>query len=161
MSSIYCLDTNVLIEPWTKYYSIDRCPQYWDILDDLAQEGVVFCTPEVQRELEKVDDDLLAWVKDRPYLIEETTEDVQRKLRKVLSQFQRLVDTTKDRSMADPWVIAHAMSKDAVVVTKEAVAGTNTPRIKIPDVCQKLGVPWMSDFDFLDEVGITFSASRS
>jgi hypothetical protein len=32
---------------------------------------------------------------------------------------RNLVDNTKKRSLADPWVIAHAINENATVVTKE------------------------------------------
>jgi len=31
---IYCIDANVLIQSWQKYYSPDLCPDYWDILNE-------------------------------------------------------------------------------------------------------------------------------
>lgn len=70
----------------------------------------------------------------------------------------RLVDSIKQRSIADPWVIAFAMSENAIVVTKEEPAGPDSRRVKIPDVCSSLNVPWMNDFEFAREVGIRFNA---
>ncbi len=160
MSHIYCLDTNVFIEPWNKYYSMSLCPDYWELIDSLAKEGVLFCTEEVCREIEKVDDGLNDWVHARPYLIREVTTQVQKNLRDVLKTFPRLIQHTKDRSMADPWVIAHAMDANAIVVTKELNKGQNTQKVGIPDVCDAFRVPWMNDFDFLNKIGVRFSASR-
>lgn len=151
----YCLDTNVLIEPWNKYYSMELCPEYWDIIENLAKNQVVFCTFEVRREIEKVDDELFKWVGSRPYLFRDETPQVQHYLRQILAKFLRLVDTRKDRSMADPWVIAHAQAENAVVVTKESRA---PKKIKIPDVCMAFNIPWMNDFEFLSEIGVKFSA---
>jgi hypothetical protein len=70
----------------------------------------------------------------------------------------RLVDSIKQRSIADPWVIAFAIAEDAIVVTKETPSGENSRRIKIPDVCNALNLPWMNDFEFAREVGIRFIA---
>jgi len=95
-------------------------------------------------------------VKQRPFLFREVTEEVQHNLRRILQAHPELVDTKRDRSMADPWVIAHAMAEGAVVVTKEQFAPR---RIKIPDVCQAFGVRCMDDFQFLREVGVRFSAT--
>jgi len=156
----YCLDTNVLIQAWNTYYSMDLAPKYWDILDELAQEGTVFCTHEVKREIEKVDDELNKWTKARDYLFRDITEDVQQHIRDVLKAFPRLVDTTRDRSMADPWVIAHALAEKATVVTKEMITPAASKRIKIPDVCSTFKVRCINDFEFIREVGITFSAHK-
>ena len=153
---IYCLDTSALIQPWNTYYSMDLCPEYWDVLDDLGKRGVVFCTQEVRREIQKGDDDLFAWVKERDFLFREMTEEVQQNLRHIVEKHRELVDTKKDRSIADPWVIAHAMAEKATVVTKEGFAPR---RIKIPDVCSALRVRCVDDFQFLREAGVRFSAS--
>jgi hypothetical protein len=50
------------------------------------------------------------------------------------------------------------MAEKAVVVTKESPSSTPTKRIKIPDVCHALNVPYLNDFDFAREVGIRFAA---
>ena len=157
----YCLDSNVFIEGWNRYYSIDFCPQYWEVLDDLATKGVIFSPIEVKREILKTDDGLANWIKNRDYIFKEITVEVQEHLRNIMAKHGRLVDSIKQRSIADPWVIAHAMAEKATVVTKETPAGSISRRIKIPDVCNALGVPWMNDFQFLREVGITLSAQLS
>ena len=157
----YCLDTNVLIQAWNTYYSMDLAPKYWDILDEMANKGIVFCTHEVKREIEKVDDELKKWTKQRDYLFRDITEDVQQHIRDVLKAFPRLVDTTKDRSMADPWVIAHALAEKATVVTKEMITPAGSKRIKIPDVCDTFSVRCINDFEFVREVGITFTAKKN
>jgi len=154
-SKIYCLDTSALIQPWNTYYSVDICPEYWQVLEDLAKKGVVFCTQEVKREIEKQDDGLHAWASERPFLFREISEDVQVNLRKILSTHKELIDDKKERSMADAWVIAHAMAEKAVVVTKEGFA----PRkIKIPDVCNAYNIPCIDDVQFVREIGLKLSA---
>ena len=160
MNQIYCLDTNVLIEPWNKYYSMELCPDYWELIDNLAKERIIFCTKEVRYEIEKTDDDLKTWLQARPHLICEVTTEVQNNVRDILLKFPRLIQHTKDRSMADPWIIAHAMVQNAVVVTKEIKKPQNSKKVAIPDVCDAFQVPWMNDFEFLGRIGVRFSASR-
>ena len=157
----YCLDTGVFIEGWNRYYSVDLCPQYWQVLDDLAQQGIIFSPIEVKREIEKIDDGLTKWIKNRPYLFKDITIEVQEHLRRIMASHGRLVDGIKQRSIADPWVIAFAVSENAVVVTKETPAGPVSQRIKIPDVCIALNIPWINDFEFAREVGIRFTAQIS
>jgi len=156
---VYCLDTNALIEPWNKYYTITRCPEYWGILDQLALDGRIFCTWEVKREIEKTDDALSEWTQARQHMFREETSKANTYLREILARFPRLIDSSKGRSMADPWVIAHAMADAAIVVTKELPVPRTSEKIKIPTVCEAFGVEWMDDFAFIDEVGIRFSAT--
>lgn len=155
----YCLDANIFIQGWNDYYSPELCPGYWDILDDLAAAGVVFAPIEVRREIEKIQDPLHSWLKSRSHFFRDIDIDVQLVLREVMRDYERLVDTTKERSMADPWVVAHAKASGAVVVTKEGYS-TSPTKVKIPNVCEALGVRWINDFQFCREIGIRFTAER-
>lgn len=155
----YCLDTNIFIQGWNQYYSMDLCPEYWQILARLARDGRIFSPIEVRREIEKTDDNLTRWAKDHPHIFRDIDVEVQRHLQDIMAHFPRLVDSTRQRSIADPWVIAFAIANNAVVVTKEYKAGDSSPKIKIPDVCEALNVPWMNDFEFAREIGIQFTAT--
>lgn len=156
----YCLDTNAFIEPWNKYYSIESSPEYWQILDELAQKNIVFCTDQVKREIERNDDNLKEWLSKRSYFVKDETEKVQINVRKILAKFPHLISVGANRSMADPWVIAHAMSESATVVSKEIAVNPKqkTNKIKIPDVCKEFDVRCINDFVFNNEVGIKFKA---
>ncbi|MGH9792915.1 MAG: DUF4411 family protein [Candidatus Acidiferrales bacterium] len=57
-----------------------------------------------------------------------------------MSEYPRLVDTKKNRSGCDPWVIGLAQSRSLTVVTAEK-ATKNLARPKIPDVCTDLNIP--------------------
>jgi hypothetical protein len=59
--------------------------------------------------------------------------------------------------LADPWIIAHALKEGAVIVTKEVKETTNTTRVKIPNVCENMGVPWINDFQLIEALNIQFS----
>ena len=62
----YCLDTGIFIEGWNRYYSMDLCPQYWEVLDDLAKQNIIFSPIEVKREIEKIDNGLKEWIRSLP-----------------------------------------------------------------------------------------------
>lgn len=157
----YCLDTNFFIEAWNKYYSPEFCSGYWEIIDELAKQGIVFITQEVKKEIDKGDDNLKKWLKDKHYIVKPIDENVQLNLKKIYAKdksHQYLANNVKNRSIADPWVIAHAMSENAVVVTKEYLSTSKNPqKIKIPDVCENMNVRWINDFKFIKEVNIEFN----
>lgn len=159
----YCLDANVLIEAWQKYYNPKFCPDYWKVLNQLGKEGRIFIPEEVSEEIHKTEDDLSSWLKGSDMPIMKTTESVIRCWQKILASHpdhQRLVDSTKNRSLADPWLIAHAMDQSAIVVTKEnKETASNTKRIKIPNVCENMGVLCMNVFKFIDILEIRFSCN--
>jgi len=154
----YCLDANVYMEGWNKYYSMRLCPSYWEIINDLGAQGKVFSPIEVKREILQHDGGLAKWIKGKDHLFRDITQSVQVNMREIMRNYPRLVDSTRQRSLADPWVIAHAKAADATVVTKENPAGIRSKRIKIPDVCNAMGVPWIDDFSFAAEIGIQFRA---
>ena len=159
--SKYCLDANVLIQAWQKYYSPKFCPDYWDVLNDLGQLGKIFIPQNVFDEIMKTEDELAQWLKNSNISIKEIDGKVANCLRDIYSAnplHKYLVDNTKQRSLADPWVIAHALNENACVVTKEEkVTAPNTTRIKIPNVCENMSIRWINDFEFVQEVNIHFS----
>ncbi len=161
--NVYCLDANVLIQSWQKYYSPTLCPEYWDRLNELGKQDVIFLPELVSEEITRTEDDLAIWLKTSQIPIHRINESVTMALRSIYASnplHLNLVDNIKGRSLADPWVIAHAMSEGATVVTKEdKITAVNSARIRIPNVCDNMGVRWINDFEFLAEVGIRFSCT--
>jgi predicted nucleic acid-binding protein len=161
----YCLDANVLIQAWQKYYNPKFCPNYWEILIELGKQEKIFIPELVYGEITGTEDDLSAWLKTSKIPIQKINEPIQNCLKMIYEKnkiHERLVDNTKGRSLADPWVIAHAIYESATVVTKEEkVTALNSQKIKIPNVCDNMGVRWINDFQFVEEVGIRFSCSLS
>lgn len=158
----YCLDTNVFIQAWNEYYAIDFFPDYWESLDQMAKNGVIFATEEVKMEIDATDDALKKWLTSRPYFFKAIDEKVQECLAEVFKDpmNHRLVDSIRGRSKADPWVIAHALAEEAIVVTKEDFAPPETPRIKIPNVCYNLGIEWINDYDLIRRLGLNFTIKQ-
>jgi rRNA-processing protein FCF1 len=157
----YCLDANVLIQAWQKYYSPRICPNYWDMLDYLGTQNIIFIPEMVYDEIVRTDDELSEWLKTSQIPIKKIDEQVTKCLKDIYSadpNHKFLVDNTKARSLADPWVIAHALREKAVVVTKEEkVTALNSTKIKIPNVCDKMNVTWINDFQLIEELGIKFN----
>ena len=82
MNTKYCLDTNIFIVPWKKFYSPDFTYRYLELIEKLAKKNVIFTTMAVKEELEKKDDDIFKWVK-KMNLFKEIDESVQKKLVKL------------------------------------------------------------------------------
>jgi len=159
----YCLDANVLIQAWQKYYSPKLCPAYWDVLNQLGAKGKIFIPEMVSEEITRTEDNLAQWLNDCKIPIMPITGPVSECLKKIYDSnplHQYLVANSSQHSLADPWIIAHAMNQNAVVVTKEIKDTFNNPtRIKIPHVCDNMNVRWINDFEFVEEIGIQFSCS--
>ncbi len=160
-AEIYCLDTNVLIEAWQKYYSPKFCPDYWELLNEFGAKEKFFIPEMVYEEITRTEDNLSQWLKASKIPIYKTDQDVTKCLQDIYSKdplHKFLVDNTKARSLADPWVIAHAMKEKATVVTKEEkVTALSSRRIKIPNVCENMRIRWINDFQLIEELNIKFS----
>ena len=157
---IFCIDTNVLIQAWQRYYSPDFCADYWDILNRLGHDGRIFIPEAVHDEINKTEDALSRWLKNSRIPVKSVNESVLSCLNKIYAKdevHKFLVDNTKLRSIADPWVIAHAIDEQATVVTKEGkVTAVPSRRIKIPNVCENMGVPCIDDFEMIRRLGMRF-----
>jgi hypothetical protein len=152
----YSFDTSAILDAWRRRYPPDVFPAVWDRLDEAIESGDVGASEEVRLEIEKRDDEVYAWVKARKdKIFVPINEQQQQHVSSILEKHERLVDTRRNRSAADPFVIALAMERECAVVTAEASTG-KADRPNIPDVCLALGVRSMTLLEFFREQGWTF-----
>jgi hypothetical protein len=109
---------------------------------------------EVFNELQKKEDELLAWCKDRKdTLFVEIDDDIQAHLTRIMGNHPRLVDTVKGRSSADPFVIALAATTNpCMMVVTEEYEG----RTRIPDVCTAESIKYCRLADLIERENWTF-----
>jgi hypothetical protein len=130
-SALYSFDSSSLIHAWNRVYRPKNFGFVWNGFDTLIEEGRMRSSIEVYNELEKKDDELFKWCKERKAgMFVEIDEDVQARVAHIMKTYPRLVDTVKGRSGADPFVIALAASGKMTVVSEEQPG-----KMKIPDVC--------------------------
>ncbi len=131
--TVYSIDSSALIHGWRRVYRPKNFGFVWAGFDMLIEESRLRCSIEVFNELEKKDDELFKWCKDRKEsLFVEIDAGIQAHVSRIMKAYPRLVDTVKGRSGADPFVIALAATTNPnmTVVTEEQPGKT-----KIPDVC--------------------------
>jgi hypothetical protein len=138
MKVVYCIDSSALIHAWTRTYPKMIFECVWDGFEDLVNDGRLVAPVEVEKELKAKTDGLHPWCHDAS-MFEEPSKDVIDALRDVMRAFPNLVDKKTGKNQADPWVVAHAIVGDAVVVTQEAPAPKGLAA-KIPDVCKTFDV---------------------
>ena len=157
----YCLDANVLIRAWEDYYAPKFCIDYWGVLNELGAKDRIFLPEMVYEEITRTDDDLTKWLKKSKiptYKIDVPVIECLKKIYATNPAHKNLVDNIKNRSLADPWVIAHALDQGAIVVTKEGkIDSAKSTKVRIPNVCDNMGVRWINDFQFVEELNIQFS----
>ncbi|HZP58429.1 MAG TPA: DUF4411 family protein [Dehalococcoidia bacterium] len=148
----YSGDSSMLINAWRKHYPPDIFPTVWGRIDGLVQNAVLIASDEVRVEIERKDDELYQWARERPALFVPIDDEVQPIVRDIMRDYPRLVDTRTNRSAADPFVIALAVQRACAVVTDEMPTG-NTAKPNIPDVCTALGVRCVRLVDVIREQG--------
>jgi hypothetical protein len=131
--TIYSADSSALIHGWRRIYRPKNFGFVWDCLGTLIEEGRLKASIEVYHDLEKKDDELFKWCKERKdKLVVDIDATIQANVARIMKAYPRLVDTVKGRSGSDPFVIALAASTNPTmtVVTEEFVG-----KVRIPDVC--------------------------
>ena len=146
----YSLDTSGILDAWTRHYPPDVFPTIWSHMDSAANAGTIFVIDEVVRELERKEDGIHKWVKQRPSMVVPIDGEIQRHVVEIMAKYNRLVDTKKNRSGCDPWVIALAQTRGLTVVTGEKASGSLL-KPKIPDVCKDLQIPCLVIVEFFRE----------
>lgn len=135
---LYSIDTSAILDAWIRWYPPDLFPRLWENIELLIKEKRLIASEEVLVELEKKDDDVFKWAKKQDMFYPLSTE-IQIKVSEILSKFPRLIDSRKDRSQADPFVIALAIKEKCLVITGEKNQGT-ADKPRIPIVCQFFGI---------------------
>lgn len=151
----YCVDTSALIDWLERYYPPESFPAILDKVDELITENRLILSEEVWEEVQAKDEAAKSWCEPRKEaLIVPTDAAVTIEVRSILETHNRLVMTLKNRNRADPFVIAVARLKSAVVVTGE-IGGTEA-RPKIPYVCDQMGIPCISFLELIRREGWRF-----
>lgn len=139
----YSIDTSAILDGWVRYYPPDIFPPVWNKIDELIDNGTLIATEEVLYELEKKDDAIFQWAKDREHMFVPIDKEIQIALQSILPEHKKLIDQRKNRSNADPWIIALAIVEQCAVLTGEKPTNSaNRPHI--PDVCKAMGVRWIN-----------------
>jgi len=150
----FCVDTSGWLDGWHRYYPRDVFPSLWQNLEERVTGCDIIASEEVYVEVQKKDDDLHEWMKQRKFMLIPANESIQRRVAEVLGTYPRLVDMLKGRSQADPFVIATAVETGSVVVTGESIGTATRPRI--PFVCQQLGIRCLTFLDMIRELKLTY-----
>lgn len=160
--TVYVADTSSLIEIQRKYPR-DVFKTLWDNLSELAVKERIISPKQVLEEINRFarEDYLKKWAADHRKIFKEPTSAQILKIREILSQYPKLINSASEHEQADPYVIALALCGEAqtklfrnirVVVTEESFVQQN----KIPFVCKMLGVHCINTLEFFRQEGWKF-----
>lgn len=149
--NIYSIDTSSTIAAFHQHYPINFFPTLWNKIEQLIRSHRLKMSQVVFEETMK-DPEIKQWCNQnqfRQYLYEEVDIPVQEKVREILAEFPRLVDSRSGKSGADPWCVAYALiTENCTVVTEENLTGS-VKRPKIPDVCMLFKVEYIKVVDLI------------
>lgn len=149
----YLLDSNVFIQAKNLHYGLDFCPAFWQWLDEAHSAGSVCSIDSVRTELIAGNDDLSAWVQQRPSTFfvspsAATVPSLQATSIWANNSGYEPAAVSTFLQVADYYLIAQALELHYTVVTHEVVANT-TRRIKIPNACLAMNVRYVTPFAML------------
>lgn len=148
----YCFDTSALIEPWVRLYPQEVFPSVWEKLKELADAGVIRAPTEVRIELERQSDGLTDWAGASRDLFLDLDRAQLVRVKEIVNKYPQLVKPNSTKSQADPFVITLADTVKVPVVTYEGRAKIGAAP-KIPNVCDDLGIKYLSVVDVLRAEG--------
>lgn len=157
----YLFDTNIFItlknEMPNSYW-----PTFWERFVALLNTGDIYTSTKVLDELKNGNDDLALWLKSNVPSTFFLPVDAE-----VMSKYQDTQNWAKTNptyspaarqtfaEVADAYLIATAAAKALTLVTNERPAPNSKKSIKIPDVCNGLGVRYCDFNTVLRELNFT------
>lgn len=162
-SSVFLLDTNVLIVAARHYYAFDIAPVFWDALVHHAGNGRLKSIDRVRDEIDRGDDELVEWIHGAVHDSFLPTDDalVLEKYGQIMfwAQGQQQYSESAKREfaqleLADPWLVAYAAAHHCVLVTLEERNQTIKRKIPLPNVCNAFHVDYLNTFEMLRSLQI-------
>ena len=150
------MDTCALLDQRNRYYAPDRFPSFWRDLERLIDQGRLRSVDEVRDELDKQDDDVAKWARERSSFFLSLDEESQSKATEVLVRFPNLIRVNSPGTQADPFIVGCAWAHSYTIVTSERGVMGSRKKVKIPDVCRHFGINCLSIVEFLRAEGLSY-----
>lgn len=167
----YLLDTNIFIESHKRFYNMAVFPCFWAGLVTMAQNGIIFTIDKVKDEVYAGKDDIKTWFKNNfpanaVLPVDEVTmaayQRVQTTVRNTGKYKSSALNGYAADTLADPFICAYALGHGNIsIVSYEISKPSSQTEIKIPDVCNLIGIPCLQIYEMLLALHATFDGSVS
>lgn len=163
------IDTSAVIDAAASYYRMSICPGFWDWLAAELAGGDVVLIPQVRDELRVKDESLARWLGGSATVAAPTTSlpigQAYRSVREAIDEMNCApASVQKFLNGADFHLVAYALAGSHRVVSHEVRAAPNKQQkaLKIPDLCDSLGISCIRLVRMLEDRGARFEwAGRS
>jgi Domain of unknown function (DUF4411) len=151
----FVLDSSCLIK-LHRDQPIELYPSLWERLSELVVSGDAVIPREADREMQARDDELRRWLRERAPAVAETSSEELEIVREIAARHPDWVRGAKNA--ADPFIIATAKFRGAVVVTDERPSGPGTEdrNLRIPTVAAEFGVECILPTELVRRCGWRF-----
>jgi hypothetical protein len=155
---MWVIDTDSILKLYTTY-SPDYFSTLWAELDELAERSQLLSTIVNYLEIEERigQEWLYEWKKAHKAMFLEIDGEVQDHVVEILEVFPDLIEQQSDKEQADPYLIALAMQRGAIVITEEIPLTPEAMRnperkskMKIPNACAHFGIQTMNLVRFVN-----------
>ena len=155
----YFIDTNVFIDYW-RFYPIAQFSSFWGFIETKIVSGEIVVCSSVYDEL--LDPNQKGWLDDVSnrnaisfYAFENAIDIYGTVINGINDQgYYNTKAMSTFQTVADAKVIACAKKENAYVVTNERPGG-GVGRVKVPDACNKFGVPWINGIQLFQLLGFS------
>jgi hypothetical protein len=154
----YAFDTSPLSTLFRNYYR-NVFPSLWRGFDKLVAGGAILSTREVLREIEDGPlENLRQWAANHSHLFPAPTADEARFVARIYAvpHLQNNIEGKKllrGGRLADPFVVARAAVAGVTVITMETLKPNAAD---IPNICERLGISWLTLQGFMEAERWTF-----
>ncbi|MGB9639205.1 MAG: DUF4411 family protein [bacterium] len=138
--SKFCLDANIFIDSYKRYYPFDLFPTFWELLEKLANKNIVISTISIYNEIAKNEDKLADWCKKNKKMFKDIRNEDNPDSQKYFGCIIEIIRFIKEKytskkaeeflgtlgeseNNADIEVIAYSKVYGYIVVTFEGSAG--------------------------------------
>lgn len=163
--SVYVVDSNFFIQAHRVIYPLDVAISFWDKVKKLAEDGSIVSIDKVKNELYQNDDELKTWCKnnlpdnffkDSTELINEYSQVVSWAMSKSGHYLQKALDEFLDAGEADAWIVAYGIKNNCIITIYERSQPDRKNKIKIPEPCDLLGVPYVDTIEMFRQLRVQF-----
>lgn len=157
----YIFDTNIFIRSKNEM-PMEVWPTFWRRMAEMINSGQVYSSIKVKAEIDKGNDELTTWIHDNAsdsfYCA--IDDEVLARYADTQNWAQTNPVFTENArqefaTVADAYLVATAAAKGLTLVTYETSDPYCKRRVKIPDVCNAIGVRFCDLNIALREMGIT------
>jgi hypothetical protein len=168
--TVFCIDSSSFIY-LHRYYPPAFSKDIWEEFEQLFSDGRIISHKIVFEELtvkSKKPDALTNWIVSKKQYFKGFTFTQAKFVSKIINEFPGLIDHSREKDEADPWLIALALEEQSqinlfdpdrkiIVVSEE---NKEKPQ-KIPAVCKRFGLDHLSLLEFYNYHGWIFKIERN